>query len=84
MGMCHVKILDRNLQVLPPEAADRDIFCSNRSFQAMVQNCSCREKLIKHNAERNVCCIAANYTNHSLSAYGGTTIFQAVVSEKSD
>ena len=25
-GVCHVKILDRYLQVLPPEAVDKDVF----------------------------------------------------------
>ena len=90
-GVCHVKILDKYLQVLPPEAADKDVFYltplpkvptdhSKPLFKAVpVWKNRLNTMLKEMCAEAG---IAANYTNYSLRAYDATTMFQAGVSEK--
>ena len=88
---CHVKILDRYLQVLPSEAVDKDVFYLTPLPKVPTDTTRPWFKTIPVGKNRlntmlkEMCAeagITANYTNHSLRAYGTTTMFQAGVSEK--
>ena len=90
-GTCHVKILNRYLQVLPPEAVDKDVFYLTPLPKVPTDTTKPWFKIIPvgknrlNTMLREMCAeagITANYTNHSLRAYGTTTMFQAGVSEK--
>ena len=90
-GVCHVKILDKYLQVLPPEAGDKDVFYLTPLPKVPTDSSKPWFKTVPVGKNRlntmlkEMCAeagIAANYTNHSLRAYGATTMFQAGVSEK--
>lgn len=88
---CHVKLLDKYFEVLPKEAQDNDAFyltplskkpsdtlkpwysktpVGRNRLNTMLKE-MCRE------AE-----ISGKFTNHSLRAYGASTMFQANVPEK--
>ena len=90
-GVYHVKILDRYLQVLPPEAVDKDVFyltplpkvptdTTKPCFKTIPVGKNQLNTMLKEMCVKAG--ITANYTNHSLRAYGITTMFQAGVSEK--
>ena len=88
---CHVKILDKYLQVLPAEAVDKDVFYL-KPLASVPPNPDApwfsstpigKNKL--NVMVKEMCAeagISGNFTNHSLRAYGATALFQAGVSEK--
>ena len=88
---CHVKILDKYLQKLPANAKKNDVFYLKPLTQ-MPSNPDApwfsnipmgKNKL--NGMVKEMCAEAeldGNFTNHSLRAYGATTLFQAGVSEK--
>ena len=88
---CHVRILDKYLQVLPPDAIKNDIFYlqplaqvpSNPSapwFKTTPVGKNTLGTMIKR--MYNNAGISDGFTNHSLRAYGATTLFHAEVPEK--
>ena len=88
---CHVRILDKYLQVLPPDAIKNDIFYlqplaqvpSNPSapwFKTTPVGKNTLGTMIKRMC--NNAGISDGFTNHSLRAYGATTLFHAEVPEK--
>ena len=88
---CHVKILDKYLQALPPEAIKNDIFYlqplaqvpANPSapwFKTTPVGKNTLGTMIKRMCSNAG--ISERFTNHSLRAYGATTLFQAEVPEK--
>ena len=90
-GVCHVKILDRYLEVLPPEAVGKDVFYLTPLPKVPADPAKPWFKAIPVGKNRlngmlkEMCAeagIVSNYTNHSLRAYGATTTFQADVPEK--
>jgi len=90
-GVCHVKILDRYLEDLPPEAVDKDVFYLTPLPKVPADPTKPWFKTVPVGKNRlnmmlkEMCAeagITTNYTNHSLRAYGATTMFQAGVPEK--
>ena len=88
---CHVKILDKYFSILPEDATSNDVFYlkplpkppsdPNASwFTLMPISKNKLEDMIKSMCKETG---LARYTNHSLQAYGTTTMYQAGVSEKS-
>ena len=87
----HVKILDKYLKSLPPDAVEKDTFylqplCNipaNPSapwFKSVPVGKNTLGKMMKTMCEKAG--ISGGYTNHSLRAYGATTLFQAHIPEK--
>ena len=88
---CHVKILDKYLDLIPAEAKDSDVFyltpLSKKPDELGKPWFTCtpvgRNRL---NAMMKEMCKVAEFdttlTNHSLRAYGATKMFQAKVPEK--
>ena len=88
---CYVKILDKYYKSLPSGAANNDVFYlqplsdtpKNPSapwFKIVPIGKNTLSKMLKNMCERAG--ISGEYTNHSLRAYGATTLFQAQVPEK--
>ena len=88
---CHVKILDKYLQVLPPDASSNDVFYLKPLKSVPLDSDAPwfssvpigKNKL--NGLLKEMCAeagITGNFTNHSLRAYGATTLFQSGVSEK--
>ena len=88
---CHIKILDKYFQVLPEDAKSKDVFylkplknvptVANAPWFSSVP--IGRNKL--NGLLKEMCAeagITGNFTNHSLRAYGATTLFQSGVPEK--
>ena len=91
---CHVKILDKYLQVLPPDAMKNDMhILSTASCSSSASNPSApwfKTTPIRKNTFgtmiKRVCNnagISKRFTNHSLCAYGATTPFHADMTEMS-
>ena len=88
---CHVQILDKYLSKIPKEAQAKDVFYlmpllnkpKDSSKPWYITTPVGRNRL---NAMLKEMCqeagLSAKFTNHSLRAYGATTLFQAGVSEK--
>lgn len=87
----HVKILDKYLQVLPADASSKDVFYLNPLksvpldpdapwFSSIPVGKNKLNGLLKEMCMKAG--ITGNFTNHSLRAYGATTLFQSGVSEK--
>ena len=88
---CHVKILDKYLAVIPPDAKENDVFYLKPVSKLSADPSSpwfTKSPIGKNRLGemlKEMCRdpgIAGNYTNHSLRAYGATTLFQAGCSEK--
>ena len=88
---CHVKILDKYFKSLPPNAVENDTFylqplCdvptkpSTPWFKSVPVGRNTLGKMMKSMCEKAG--ISGGYTNHSLRAYGATTLFQGQVPEK--
>ena len=88
---CHVKILDQYFNSLPPNARDNDVFYlqplsdvpktpSAPWYKSTPIGKNTLSKMMKNMCEKAE--ISGGYTNHSLRAYGATTLFQAQVPEK--
>ena len=89
---CHVGILDKYLQLIPPEAKDEDNFYLTplpkkpiidqlKSWYTKTPICRNRlNSMLKEMCQEAG--ISGNFSNHSLRAYGATSSFQAGVPEK--
>lgn len=88
---CHVRILDKYLQALPSDAIKNDVFYLQPLAQVPSNPCApwfknipvgknSLGKMIKRMC--NNVGISEGFTNHSLRAYGATTLFHAEVPEK--
>jgi len=84
---CHVQILDKYLQKIPPEAIEADNFYLT-PVSSNLLNHRCHG-ILRHLWEKTLSkmmkeiSLDANLsTNHSLRAYGTTTMYQAGVPEK--
>ena len=88
---CHVKILDKYLRVLPADARSKDVFylkpLKHVPSEADAPWFSSvpigRNKL--NGLLKEMCAeagIMGNFSNHSLRAYGATTLFQSSISKK--
>ena len=90
-GICHVKILDKYLQKIPDEARDGDNFYltpvtklpsdpAKSWFTRVPVGKNTLNKMLKEMCQEAG--LPEIYTNHSLRAYGATTLFQGEVPEK--
>lgn len=88
---CHVKILDKYLAVIPPDAKENDVFYlkplsrlpSNPSLPWFTKSPIGKNRLSEMLKEMcKDAGISGNFTNHSLRAYGASTLFQAGCNEK--
>ena len=87
-GVCHVAILDKYLQKIPASARDSDNFYFQKTpvdqdkpwFKTVHVGKNRLNAMVKEMcAEAG---LTSKYTNHSLRAYGTTTLFQANVPDK--
>lgn len=90
-AICHVKILDKYLQKIPDEAKSADNFYltplavlpsdpAKPWFTKVPVGRNTLNKMLKDMCQDAG--ISETYTNHSLRAYGATTLFQGKVPEK--
>ena len=88
-GPCHVQILDTYFSKLPPQAKEKDAFYltpnkvigESKSWYSQVP--VGRNRL--GSMLKDMCAeagVAGNFTNHSLRAYGATTLYNANLPEK--
>lgn len=91
LARCHVKILDKYLQVIPPDAKQSDVFylkpiSSTPTYPPAPWFTKVPIGKNRLNEMLKEMCrdagIVGNFTNHSLRAYGATSLFQAGCSEK--
>ena len=90
MLRCHVKILDKYLAVIPPDAKENDVFYLKPVSKLSADPSSpwfTKSPIGKNRLGemlKEMCRdagIVGNYTNHSLRAYDATTLFQGGCSE---
>ena len=90
-AICHVKILDKYLQKIPDEARSADNFYltpvtvlpsdpTKPWFTKVPVGRNTLNKMLKEMCQDAG--LPQTYTNHSLRAYGATTLFQSKVPEK--
>ena len=88
---CHVRILDKYFEVLPYDAVKNDVFYlqplpqvpskpSEPWFKMTTVGKHTVGTMVKRMCDRAG--ISGRFTNHSLRAYGATTLFRAEVPEK--
>ena len=90
-SQCHVRILDKYFEVLPYDAVKNDVFYlqplpqvpskpSEPWFKMTPVGKNTLGTMVKRMCDRAG--ISGGFTNHSLRAYGATTLFRAEVPEK--
>ena len=88
-GPCHVQILDAYFAKLPLQAKERDVFYltpnkladQSKPWYSLVS--VGRNRL--GSMLKDMCAeaqVSGNFTNHSLRAYGATTLYRANLTEK--
>ena len=89
-GVCHVKILDKYLEKIPADAKEADVFYVTpvSKFTDLSKPWFTKVPVGKNRLNsmmKEMCSqagLSTEYTNHSLRAYGATSLFQAKVPEK--
>ena len=89
-GVCHVRILDKYLENIPPDAKEADVFyltpvCKVTDLSKPWFTKVPVEKNWLKSMMKEMCSqadLSTEFTNHSLRAYGATSLFQAQVPEK--
>ena len=90
-GVCHVAILDKYLQKIPAEAINKDVFYLTPLQKVPIDQAKPWFKVVPVGKNRlnamlkemsTEAGLTLNHTNHSLRAYGTTTMFQANVPDK--
>ena len=89
-GICHVKILDKYLEKIPADAKEADVFyltpvskvtdLSKPWFTRVPVGKNRLNSMMKEMCSQAG--LSTDFTNHSLLAYGTTSLFQAHVPEK--
>lgn len=89
-GVCHVRILDKYLEKIPPDAKEADVFyltpvckitdLSKPWFTKVPVGKNRLNSMMKEMCAQAG--LSTEFTNHSLRAYGATSLFQAQVPEK--
>ena len=89
-GICHVKILDKYLQKIPADAKEADVFyltpvskptdASTPWYTRIPVGKNRLNSMMKEMCSQAG--LSTEFTNHSLRAYGATSLFQANVPEK--
>ena len=88
-GPCHVQIFDAYFAKLPLQAKERDVFYLTPNKHA--DQSKPRYSLVPVGRNRlvsmlkDMCAeahVSGNFTNHSLTAYGATTLYHANLPEK--
>ena len=89
-GVCHVRILDKYLEKIPPGAKEADVFyltpvhkltdSSKPWFTKVPVGKNRLNSMMKEMCSQAG--LSTEFTNHSLRAYGATSLFQAKVPEK--
>ena len=88
-GVCHVIILDKYLEKIPPGAKEIDVFyltpmhkltdSSKPWFTKVPVRKICLNSMMKEMCSQAG--LSTEFTNHSLRAYGVTSLFQAKIPE---